>query len=79
MPDPNQDDPTAGYKPAPKGGSFSMVVALAAAPHRILLAIALLVAKHKATKVDPHTPHPTPNATLRQRVPARHTERLQQT
>ncbi len=63
--DPKQNpDPTAGYKPLPKSPSFGIVVALAAAAFLIILAIALFVVKSKGTKMDPHTPNPTPNSVV---------------
>jgi hypothetical protein len=65
MPD-SSLDPTAGYRPKPKGPNFGLIVALACAAFLLILVAAVLLVHFKGTKIDPHGPKPEPNSMVLQ-------------
>ena len=66
MPDqnPSDQDPTAGYKKSPDGPNFILVVAGFLLTILIVLFLAVLVLRHKGTKMVPHAATPTPNSLI---------------
>ena len=60
----NPQDPTAGYRPKPRGPNFLGIVVLSGIVIIVIMILAVLVLRKGASTMAPHKANPTPNSHL---------------